>query len=740
MFALLSIDLSLDLDLYSPLMKKSILLIALRFTWILLSSHKTDKADEGMFPLSELKQVDLKKAGLRMDPLALYNPNGISQIDAIVRVGGCTGSFVSEDGLLVTNHHCAFSFVHAISDTVNKYVDRGFLAKTREEEAPAKGLVCKITASYEDVSSKVLMGTQETNDPIKRLQIIADNVKLITAEENKKNPKLQCEISEMFTGRTYVLFRYQLLKDVRLVYVPGRSIGEYGGEKDNWVWPRHSGDFAFLRAYVAKDGSAADYSKDNVPFKPVKYLKVNPKGVKENDFVFILGYPGRTFRNQPAAFYQYHEKYMLKYVSDLFNWEINYMEKLGENNEFLELKYAAKIKSLANTAKNYEGKLQGFRRVGLTEKKRAEEKEMQKFLESNPELNKKYGDVVPKLNKLYDEIIRYAPRNLFYDYLYNLSPSFQFAAALDNYKESYSKIKSKEEKAAFLSKQIPRLKALYQRLFAQMDPAIEKPLMLKMFADVKEYNSENEVKAVLAFYKKNKTEEAREKTIANFLNKTKIMDSKLMMEYLKDSSDAALKLNDDLIRFAHEMNKEVNKYDEEDRKREGELNLLLAKYVDAKSEFKKTQFIPDANATLRFTYGYIKGYYPNDAEWNKPFTTLQGVIEKEDGKDYELLQAIKDLYAMHDLGAYMHPDLNDLPVNFLYNLDTTGGNSGSPVMDADGNLVGVNFDRAYTATINDYAWNEAYSRSVAVDIRYVCWILEKVAKANHLLTEMHVTN
>jgi hypothetical protein len=298
----------------------------------------------------------------------------------------------------------------------------------------------------------------------------------------------------------------------------------------------------------------------------------------------------------------------------------------------------------------------------------------------------------------------------------------------------------KEEKAAFLTKQIPRLKSLYQRLFAQMDPSVEKPLLIKMLADAKEHNSDNEVDAVIGFYKKNKTDEARLKTIEKFFTKTKILNSTLMMEFLADSSAAVFGLNDDIIKFAHEMNKEVNKYDEQDRKREGELNLLLAKYVDAKSEFKKTQFIPDANATLRFTYGYIKGYFPNDAEWNKPFTTLTGVIEKEDGKDYELLQAIKDLYALHDLGSYMHPDLNDLPVNFLYNLDTTGGNSGSPVMDADGNLVGVNFDRAYTATINDYAWNEAYSRSVAVDIRYVCWILEKVAKANHLLTEMHVVN
>ncbi|MCA0427972.1 MAG: S46 family peptidase [Bacteroidetes bacterium] len=718
-------------------MKRIVFSLMLASLCMLATSHKAGKADEGMFPLSELKQVDLKSAGLRMDPMALYNPNGVSTIDAIVRVGGCTGSFVSEDGLIVTNHHCAFSFVHAISDTQNKYMDRGFLAKTKQEEAPAKGLVCKITASYEDVSDKVLNGTQETNDPLKRLQLIATNIKTITDEENKKNPGLQCEISEMFTGRTYVLFRYKLLKDVRLVYVPGRSIGEYGGEKDNWVWPRHSGDFAFLRAYVAPDGSAADYSVNNVPYKPIKHLKINIKGVKENDFVFILGYPGRTFRNQPAGFYQYHEKYMLKYVSDLFNWQIQYMENLGKNNPYLELKYAARIKSLANTAKNYEGKLQGFRRVGLSARKKKEEQEMHALILKTPELKAKYETLIPELNATYEEIIKYAPRNLFYDYLFALSPSFQFAAAFDNYRTAYKAISDKAEKEAFLKKQVPRLQQLYVRLFGQMDPVLEKALLSKMFDDASKYNSDNEVVAISQFYKKNKTEDARSKAIDKFFSKCSFnKDSKKILELMADSSDKVFGLNDDLIRFAHSINPEVNAYDELDKIREGKLNSLLAKYVDAKSVINAKQFIPDANGTLRFTYGYVKGYSPNDGEWNKPFTTLRGVIEKEDGVDYELLDLVKELYRNKDLGNYIHPDLGDLPVDFLYNLDTTGGNSGSPVCDADGNLVGVNFDRAFTATINDYAWNESYSRSVAVDIRYVCWVVEKVAGANELIKEL----
>jgi hypothetical protein len=714
-------------------MKKSIFTILLCTVTLFFQSHKTD---EGMFPLSEMKNIDLKKAGLRMEPLALYNPSGISLVDAIVRVGGCTGSFVSNDGLMVTNHHCAFGFVAAMSTVENNYIKNGYLAKDRAQEAQAKGLVCKITASYADVSDKVLQGTQSTDDPLKRLAIIAANTKKITEEENKVNKGLQCEISEMFTGKTYVLFRYQLLKDVRIVYVPARSIGEYGGEKDNWVWPRHSGDFAFLRAYVAPDGRPAEYSLNNVPFKPKKFLKINVNGIKDNDFVFILGYPGRTFRNQPAAFYKYHEEYMLKYVSDLYDWQINKMEEMGKGNEQMQIKYAGKIKSLANTTKNYKGKLQGFRRVGLTQKKFAEEREMQKFIEADPNLKKQFGTVVPEINNLYEEVIANAPRNLFFDYVYSVAPTLQMAAAIDNYREGYNQIKDKQEKQSFLSSQVPKLKTIFARLHAQMDPELEIPAILKMFNDAHQNNNNNKIKAVEDFFKKYPSEAAQVKYLNGIYAKTKLNNKDFMLKALADSSADFTKIKDGLTTITNQINAELNYFDQLDKVREGKMNGLLAKYADAKSAFKQKQFIPDANSTLRFTYGYVRGYYPNDAEYNKPFTTLKGVIEKEDNVDYELLQVVKDLYTARDFGNFIHPELGDLPVNFLYNLDTTGGNSGSPVLDADGSLVGVNFDRAYTATINDYAWNEAYSRSVAVDIRYVLWTVQKVAKSQSLMNEL----
>lgn len=687
-----------------------------------------------MFPLSELKNLDLQKAGLKLTPQELYNPQGVSMIDAIVRVGGCTGSFISDEGLIVTNHHCAFGFVQAISSTKQDYIKYGFLAKDKAGEVPAKGLVCKITASYEDVSARVLQGTQEL-DPVARLKAIAANIRQTIDAENKANPGLQCEISEMFTGKTYVLFRYKLLKDVRLVYVPASSIGEYGGEKDNWVWPRHSGDFAFLRAYVAPDGSAAEYSDKNVPYKPVKFLKVNPKGVNENDFIFILGYPGRTYRHQPAGFYAYHEKYLLSYISNLFDWQINQMEELGSDNYELKIRYAAKIKSLANTAKNFKGKLQGFRRANLLDKKKEEEQKLQQFIEADASLKKQYGAVLPRINTLYEELMAVAPRNMWLDQVYNVSPLMAASAVLANYQDQYNQIRSGAEKKAYLAKEGSKIKSAVARFTNQLDVNLDKTVLKKMLADASLFDKQNRLKAVQDLTKGKTTLADIDMLAEKLYASSKLKDTALMRK-LGDEPEKMMQLKDPLISFVRELNVEMAVYDAEDQKRDGELSMLMSKLVDVKQLWQNRSFVPDANATLRFTYGYVKGYQPNDGEYHKPFTTLGGVIEKADTNEYQLLDVIRELYAARAFGDYYSPVLGDLPVDILYNLDTTGGNSGSPVMNDKGELVAINFDRAFTATINDYAWNETYSRSVGVDIRYVLWVLQKVAKADHIINEM----
>src|SRR5690554_5579155 len=296
-----------------------------------------------MFPLSDLNRIDLKKAGLVIDQTDIFNPGHIGLVDALVRVGGCTGSFISEDGLIITNHHCAFGAVQLASTTENDYLTNGFVARSRDLEIEAKGLTIRITDSYEDVSSRVLAAASQTKTPSERIQAIAQERKKIAEEAETKDPSIMAEVSEMFIGKSYVLFRYKTIEDVRLVYVPQRSIGEFGGEADNWVWPRHTGDYAFLRAYMGPDGKPAKFSKSNVPYKPKKHLTINPNGVKEEDFAFILGYPGRTFRHRPSQYIEYQEKYLLPYTASLFGFQNEVMRDASLEDKATEIALATRV-------------------------------------------------------------------------------------------------------------------------------------------------------------------------------------------------------------------------------------------------------------------------------------------------------------------------------------------------------------------------------------------------------------
>ncbi|MCA2005524.1 MAG: S46 family peptidase, partial [Ignavibacterium sp.] len=343
------------------LMSQKILRLYLLIVFVTSAAFIPPKPDEGMFPLSDIRKLNLNEKGLKIPIDELYNPDGTSLVDALVLLGGCTGSFVSEDGLIITNHHCVFGSVQRASTLENNYLENGFVANTREQEIPAEGLTARITVSYEDVSQEVLSAAESVDDISKRSKAIADKISEIVRREEAKDSTIKAEVSEMFVGEQYVLFRYKMINDIRLVYVPPRTIGEFGGESDNWVWPRHTGDFSFVRAYVAPDGSPAKYSKENVPFKPKKFLKVNPNGIDEEDFVFVLGYPGRTFKNMPARFVEYHFKYQLPYVQNLFAWLINLYTKRGEDDPEFALNISSTIKGLANTEKNYRGKIQGIR-------------------------------------------------------------------------------------------------------------------------------------------------------------------------------------------------------------------------------------------------------------------------------------------------------------------------------------------------------------------------------------------
>ncbi len=689
--------------------------------------------EEGMYPLSELKNVNLKKAGLKISQKEIYNPNGVSLIDGLVSLGGCTGSFVSPDGLIITNHHCAFGAINAASTPEKNYLRDGFAAKTRADEIPNKGGICRIMESYEDVSDQVLKAVENITDPVERIQVIAKKRREIADAAADRAKSITAQVSEMFIGKTYVLFKYREIRDVRLVYAPPRAIGEFGGETDNWVWPRHTGDFSFLRAYVAPDGSSAPYSKDNVPYKPKKWLQIDPKGVEEGDFLFILGYPGRTFRHYPSQFVENQYKYQLPYISDLYDFQINNMIAISKGDPALELKYASRIKGLANTMKNYKGKIEGLRKIQLVEQKKQEEVLMKKFIDGSPKMKKLYGTLLDDLNTEYTQLMKTAQASLFFSAGTSSSSVLRTADQLYQYASEMSKPENERKKGFNAS----AAKSALIANAGNFEPKLEIPLLLKVLNDAAGFEPTSRITALYDALQGNENKTAIDNFVNNVLLISAAADKGKMEALLAEPADKIL--NDPVVKFAAGIDKQKEYVNAGNEKINGNLNKLLAQFVDAKAAFMNKGFIPDANSTLRLTYGHVKGYSPADATYYMPITTLDGVIEKSySGGDFVIPEKLKELYEKKDYGPFYSKKVKGLPVAILYDMDTTGGNSGSPILNAYGKLIGVNFDRSYSATINDYAWNESYSRSIGVDIRYVLWVTEKFNDGGFLFKEMGI--
>lgn len=696
--------------------------------------------EEGMFPLSEIHKIDLKNAGLKIETNDVYNPNGISLVDALVKVGGCTGSFVSNDGLIITNHHCAFNAVQQASTPQHDYLNNGFVAKERAQELEGKGLTCRITDSYEDVSDQVLGTVANVDDPTTRIKLINAAMRDIAIAAEKEDPTIQAEVSEMFIGKSYVLFRYKTILDVRLVYVPNRKIGEFGGETDNWVWPRHTGDYSFMRAYVGKDGKPAKYAKDNIPYSPKKFLKVNPNGTTEEDFVFILGYPGRTFRHRPAQFIAYQQQFVLPYTSELYDFQNTTMENVSKKDKATALKLSARIKGNANVMKNYRGKLQGIKGINLVQEKQQEDLALAQFINSNTEIKAKYGNLMNDIDLLYKQINSDANRDLWLSQLYNSTSLLNVAKHINSFKTELDRSPS-AQKDEFFTKNIDRLKQSLATIYAAYDIDVDRRILKKMMTDAAAFSTNQKVTSIEKIINKGTNNEAM---INNFINDTyeltRLKDQNYVLNTLLKSRRSVSDYNDGLLVLEADIAKQITELKPEKDRRDGVLNKLMGDYVNVKEKFLNKNFIPDANSTLRLTYGYVRGYSPADANFMAPYTSIKGIIEKGATgiPDFEYPSIIKTLWNSKDFGTFAKKELNDVPVSFLYNMDTTGGNSGSPIMNAYGELIGVNFDRAYGATINDYAWNESYSRSIGVDIRYVLWAASKIDHADFLLKEMGV--
>jgi hypothetical protein len=701
--------------------------------------------DEGMFLPDTLSQLPIKKLqqrGLKIPITDIFNPDGPSLKDAVVIVDGGTGEFLSPEGLMLTNHHVAFDALVAASDPTKDYATNGYLAKNRSEELPAKGYTVQIPQEIKDVTADVLSGLSETMPAQERNAAIAGKAMTLAAAHTNEAAGIRAQVLPLNEGMSYYLFSYLMLRDVRIVYAPPKNIGFFGGDPDNFEWPRHCGDFTFMRAYVAADGKPADYSTTNVPYKPKKFLTISMGGLKENDFVMVLGYPGSTRRYRESYSIAYNQDVALPIQIDIFNKQLEALRNAGKDDRELQIKLQSRIFDIANTLKDFEGSVQAMRRSGIVAKRRADEAAFTKWVNENPGRQKKYGQVLPGLEKGYAELLKTQPGDVLIQQIAGLSDVFQIAAIISAV--SADKEKPPAERNPNLAMLALRARAALEEIFADRLPGFEREMLAFYLRKAAELPPDQRISAVEKRFG-NLSGNARihaEEEFARALTDSKNLNSVQALSALFDLPPAKLReLNEPLLDFASEISALSGAAQTRARTFNAAVNNWRPLLLVGMTEMRGSKLYPDANRTLRFTYGDVKGYVPRDAAIYQPFTNLSGVIEKDTGREpFDAPAKLKQLYAARDFGPYATPDGQNVPVDFISTADIIGGNSGSPIMNGRGEQVGIVFDGNYEGLGNDFFFNEAQGRTISVDIRYVLFIADKFGGAGYLLKELDIRN
>ena len=711
-------------------MKKSALATLLFFTFI-MQLH----AQEGMWLLNQINQLDLNKQGLLISPDQVYSKDKPSVSDAIVQLGGGTASFVSKDGLLITNHHVAFGALQRTSTVNSDYLINGFLAKTRADEIKAPGYRAMLLTEMRDVTNEILDAVKGISDQAEKNKKIKEKTESITSPYTKDKTDIDAEVSQMYNGRQYILYVHKVFKDVRIVYAPPSSIGNYGGETDNWMWPRQTGDFSFLRVYCAADGSGKEYAADNVPYHPKVWLKVAKDFLKDGDFNFIVGYPGQTTRYRSSTSVYYNEHYNYPFAIKNFQEILDLCDRLTKNNREGQLKVASLTKGLANVMKNYQGKLDGMRKTHFYEKKLEFEKEFVKWANSNPQTKEKYAGILAKEKDEYKLIEVTKNRDQVFQNFQGLAGTpLNIAGQLIYFAGQRDKAES-ERDPDFTEEAVNQTIDGLQYTFANYFEPVDKALMLRALKMAKELPQEQRITGLEYVF----TDDL--KTLEQFVDdaykSSKLANQDSVKSLFKKTTKELEALNDPFIKMALSLEPLSIQIQETSGKFNVNVTALRKVYLDGLFEWKGTTMYPDANGTKRFTWGKIKGYRPADAVWYDPFSTLEGVVEKNTGVEpFDAPPALVDLYYKKDFGRWANPAMKDVPVAFLNQCDITGGNSGSPVMNAKGEICGVAFDGNYESMISDWQYDYALQRCISVDIHYVLFITGKIGKAGFLLEEM----
>ncbi|MGZ8844479.1 MAG: S46 family peptidase [Pyrinomonadaceae bacterium] len=720
---------------------------ALFLSLLLLSSLITSSAvaDEGMFLPDMLNDLPLKKLqqrGLKIPLTDIYNPTGPSIKDAVVIVDGGTGEFLSPEGLLLTNHHVAFSALVAASNASKDLASNGYLAKTRAEELPARDYDVKITQDLKDVTTEVLSGVTDAMSPQERAAAITAKSRAIQSANAKPAEGITAQVLPLNEGLSYYLFTYLTLPDVRIVYAPPKNIGFFGGDPDNFEWPRHCGDFTFMRVYVGPDGKPADYSPSNVPYKPKKFLSISMGGVKENDFVMVMGYPGLTKRYRESYSVAYNQDLFMPFLIDFFHQQIDALSDAGKSNRELQIKLQSRIFDIANTLKDYEGSVTALRREQIVEQKRKQEADFTRWVSENPERQKKYAEVLPALQTAYVELNKTQPRDTLVQQLLGVSDLFEIAGIINVY--AADKDKPQGQRNPNIAILAQRARAAVPEVMAERLSGYDRQMLAFLLRKAAELPAEQKIEPIEKRFGNLKGDErvrAEQEFAAAVAEPRKLATAESISALFEMSSAQLRELHEPLIDLAGEIGGLSN----EAGSRVQTFNRTVARWrpwlVRGMSEMRGIKPYPDANRTLRFSYGEVKGYVPKDAAIYQPFTNLSGVIEKDTGREpFDAPEKLKQLFRARDFGPYATPDGQNVPVDFLSTTDIIGGNSGSPILNGRGEQVGIVFDGNYEGLGNDFFYNDAKGRTISVDIRYVLFIADKFGGAGYLLKELDIKN
>jgi len=709
-------------------------LLLLLTIWMSVAAYAT----EGMWIpllLQQLNEEEMQAMGMKMTAEDIYSVNKGSLKDAIVHFGGfCTGEVISDQGLILTNHHCGYGQIQSHSSLENNYLEDGFWAMSQDEELPNPGLFVTFIVRIEEVTEQMMENiTDDMTD--KEKQSWRDKNRLAVIDGTQREDYQDVMIRSFFDGNQYYLFVTETYNDVRLVGAPPSSVGKFGKDTDNWVWPRHTGDFSLFRIYAGPDNKPAEYSEENVPFKPRHHLPVSTSGVKAGDFTMVFGFPGTTEEYLPHVAVEQRINTLYPIRIAVRDRSLNVLDEAMRMDDEIRIKYASKQSRISNAWKKWIGAIQGIKSTGGLDHKRAYDEQFEKRVMANPEWKAKYGSMINDFEKLYTEIEPYAKSRAYISEITGRNIElFGFLNVMHSVVNIYE-----SSGAPGVEQRMDRIEGYISSFYKNY----EKELDQKVFASVMEL-----------YYQKVNPDHISQEAIDQYtmagkdLNKlaeriykqSYMLDQARVQEALTQGPEALVNLiqKDHSYHFVRSISAKYEQdvlqpYD----KLKGKINDLQKDFMKAQMEvFSEKRFYPDANGTMRVTYGNVAGYSPRDAVNYNTHTYLEGVMEKYEPGDYEfdVPQKLISLYEAKDYGPYA--DNGKLPICFIGTNHTSGGNSGSPAIDAEGKLVGLNFDRVWEGTMSDFYYDASICRNIMVDVRYILFIIDKYAGAGHLVEEM----